>query len=132
MNIPPIQLLMMGAGLIATLVLLMFAFAGPSAGKAQSRRLEGLRNRHSDSGALVIEAQMRKIGAARDSKVDSFFGRIVPKPAVLKKRLDMTGKKWTVAKYAMFSIGGVFASTRRRGWITATRRWPSSRRWPRP
>lgn len=106
MTLEPLQMLMMGGGVIVTLFLMMFAFAGPSAGKAQTRRLDTLKSRLGDSGALVMEAQMRKITAVRATKADGMIARIVPKPALLKKRLAMTGKNWTVSKYAITSVVG--------------------------
>jgi tight adherence protein B len=104
-NIPPMTLLMMGAGVIITLVLFAFAFSGPSTGKAQARRLAGLKTRRADGPAVNIDAQLRKITANRATKMDSFFNSLVPKPTVLKTRLNRTGKAWTISTYAMTSIG---------------------------
>ena len=104
MIIPPLQLLMLGAGVLFTLFLLAFAFAGPSAGKAQTRRIEGLKTRNRDGGAVTLESQMRKITANRHTKMDSFFRGLIPNPAQMQKRLNKTGKGWTVGKYMMTSL----------------------------
>ena len=48
---------------------------------------------------------MRRIIAQRETRLDLAFHRLIPNPALLQKRLDMTGKNWTVGKYAMTSLG---------------------------
>jgi tight adherence protein B len=91
------------AGGLATLVMLLMAFSGPSTGKAAKRRLEVMRERHA-GGARTIEEKMRRITTAEDTKMDTLAGRILPNPALLKKRLDMTGKEWSVGKYAVVNV----------------------------
>ena len=100
----PIQIFILSGGLLITLAMLALAFSGPSAGKASDRRLQKVRSRYNSSGESVIETQMRKITNNRDSKVDSFVQRILPRPAILRKRLEMTGKYWTLGKYATTSL----------------------------
>ncbi len=98
-------LLMVFIGGLVALGLVAFAFAGPSPQRAQTRRIAALRERHGD-GATVAEAQMRKITAGRaQTKTDLAFGRLLPNPAQLAKRLAMTGKDWTVGRYGMVSAG---------------------------
>ena len=46
---PGLTLFLMLAGMIGTALLVLVAFAGPSAGKQVTRRLEELRERHSRS-----------------------------------------------------------------------------------
>ena len=92
-------------GLAGFLLLLVLAFSGPSTSKAQSRRLEVLRERHTSSSSGVVEAQMRRILAQRDNKLDNAFNSFIPNPALLQKKLEMTGKNWSVGKYALASIG---------------------------
>jgi tight adherence protein B len=95
-------LLMVFLGSFAVLALLLFAFSGPSPQRAQTRRLATVRERHGDGA--VVEAQMRKITAGRArTKTDVAFGRILPNPAQLAKRLAMTGKDWTVGRYGQAS-----------------------------
>ena len=95
------------AGGFITLLMLVFAFSAPSGGKAAKRRIEGLRERHAGS-TRSVEEKMRRITAAQDTKMDSLAGRFLPNPALLKKRLDMTGKDWSVGKYALVNVGVAF------------------------
>ncbi len=104
MAISLVQMMLLAGGVLFTLALVAFAFTGPSAGKAQSRRLEGLRSRHNGSANNAMEAQMRKIAAVRQSRSDSFFSQFIPRPALLRKRLEMTGKAWTLSKYMTTSL----------------------------
>jgi tight adherence protein B len=52
-----------------------------------------------------MAAQMRRITGKRDSNMDTAMMRFLPRPALLKKRLAMTGKNWTVGQYGMISVG---------------------------
>ena len=99
----PLLLLMLGA--LVTLGMILFAFAGPSAQKAGSRRLSSLRERHSAAPENAMEAQMRRITGRSASKADLAAMRLLPNPAQLQKRLAMTGKSWTVGQYAGWSAG---------------------------
>ncbi|ARS27824.1 type II secretion system F family protein [Sphingomonas sp. KC8] len=110
------QLIVFAAAVTGMLLLAVAAFSGPSSNKAQARRLAQLRDRHDKGGANAVEAQMRRILAQRETKLDLAFNRFIPNPALLQKRLDMTGKNWTVGKYAVTSlviaalVGAVLAS----------------------
>jgi tight adherence protein B len=103
--VTPLQIVMLGIGALLTLAMIGFAFAGPSTGKAVSRRLDGLRHRHGDVIAVSMETQMRKISANRQSAANSFVEQYLPKPDLLKKRLARTGKNWTLVKYMMTTAG---------------------------
>jgi tight adherence protein B len=109
MPILPLILLFTGAALALGLVAL--AFAGPSAGKATTRRLAALRERHTASPGTAIEAQMRRITGRSATRADLAAMRLLPNPAQLQKRLAMTGKSWTVGQYggATVGIAGVVA-----------------------
>ena len=98
--------IMMGLGLAVTLVLLLTAFRGPSASKAVKRRLELLKERHAE-GILAANAnaQIRKLMQARESRVESMASSLIPKPALLRKRLDQTGRRIGLGRYAVVSIG---------------------------
>jgi tight adherence protein B len=103
-------LLMVLVGGVGVAFLLLQAFSGPSASKAVKRRMELLRERHAD-GALAAnaQAQIRKLLSQRgDSSIESWFSTIVPKPALLRKRLDMTGRAISLGKYGM-TCAGIFA-----------------------
>lgn len=104
MDMMPLLFLTLGAG--AVLAMVAFAFAGPSASRAGSRRLAVVRGRHGP-GSAVAAAQARGISNNRHTRMDLAFGRILPNPAQLAKRLAMTGKSWTVGQYG-FTTAGIF------------------------
>jgi tight adherence protein B len=97
--------LMLMSGLIGTLAMIFFAFAGPSASKAQVRRLESVRERHSKSTEVAAQAQLKRILAGRQNKMDGFAQRFIPNPALLRLRLERTGRTWTVGQYFLVSAG---------------------------
>ncbi len=100
----PTQVILLAAGLLLTIAVVIVAFSGPSTGKANSRRLGAVKNRHGAGTANLVESQMRKITNNRDTKMDSFVQGLIPKPALLRARLEKTGKNWTLGKYATTSI----------------------------
>ncbi|MEG8023841.1 Pilus assembly protein TadB [Sphingomonas aurantiaca] len=102
MEMMPFVLVIVGASIVLAMVAL--AFSGPSAGRAQSRRIAALRDRHGDA-LVVAEAQLRRISMNRDTRMDLAFTRILPNPVQLAKRLAMTGKTWTVGQYGLATAG---------------------------
>src|SRR5438067_345272 len=98
------QLLFPIVGGILALAMLRLAFSGPSQAKAQKRRLEGLRERHGRPTTMTAEDKLRRITTAQDTRMDSFAGRFLPNPALLKKRLAMTGKDWSVGQYGLANV----------------------------
>lgn len=108
MELMPVILFMGALG--GVVLLLVAAFSGPSTGKAHKRRLEALKERH-DGRTTVVEAQMKRILAQRDTKFDLAMTRFVPNPALLRKRIEMTGKNWTLGKYIVVSVGMAVAVT---------------------
>jgi tight adherence protein B len=99
-------------GGLGALVLAFFAIRGPSASKALKRRMELVKERHGDIVAGNAQAQIRKLMAARASRIEGFASSLIPKPALMRKRLEMTGKDITLGKYAMvcLTVGLVIAS----------------------
>jgi tight adherence protein B len=95
--------LMLGGGAFVVLAMMVFAFSGPSVERAGARRLTGIRERNTISvtGTAAMEAQIRRVTSARSARMDKFAGRLLPNPALLKKRLAMTGKPWTVGQYGI-------------------------------
>ena len=91
-------------GVLATLGMVLAA-RGPSAGKALKRRIEMIKERHGDVITANAQAQIRKLFANRGSKVEGLASQIIPKPALLRKRLEQTGRDITLAKYLMISVG---------------------------
>ncbi len=91
-----------GAG---TLFLASMAMRGPSASKAVKRRIELIKERHGDIIAGNAQAQIRKLFSDRATKIESYASTLIPKPALLRKRLEMTGKDISLAKYAAICLG---------------------------
>lgn len=104
---PDMTMLMVGAGALGGLLVLAAILTTPSAGKASGRRLESVRERHSRSTDVVAQVQLKKILANRrqGSKVDSLTSSLIPNPALLRQRLAMTGKPWTLNQYVGASLG---------------------------
>jgi len=102
---PLMPIISLGAGAIIILMLMVFAFAGPSPERARARRMISVRARHSESAGAAVEAQMRRITANRATRMDLAAMRFLPNPALLKKRIAMTGKTWTVGQYGMATLG---------------------------
>ena len=100
-----LPLMLIGIGGLVTLGMILFAFAGPSSQKASNRRLAALRERHSTSTEGAMEAQMRRITGRTQTKTDKAAMRLLPNPAELQKRLNRTGKSWTVGQYGMATLG---------------------------
>lgn len=101
------EMMIMAAGAFGTLLLIYVAMAGPSPAKAQSRRLEGVRERHSKSTEIAAQAQLKRILANRKktTRMDGMAQSIIPNPALLRKRIEQTGKSWTLAQYMMGCAG---------------------------
>ena len=101
---PMLQYAMLGVASVLCLGMLVLALAGPSQAKAKARRLNAVRDRHSASTGAVVEAQMRRILQARETRMDGIAQRLLPNRALLKKRLDMTGKDWTPGQYLLSNL----------------------------
>jgi tight adherence protein B len=102
---PMLQIGLLALGALLTLGMIAVAFAGPSASRAGNRRLGALRERHSASPGAAMEAQMRRITGKSATKADQAAARLLPRPVELKKRLDRTGKPWTMGQYFLVTIG---------------------------
>ncbi|MCL6728459.1 type II secretion system F family protein [Sphingomonas hankyongi] len=93
------------AGGIGALALAFVAVRGPSASKAVKRRMEMVKERHGDVITGNAQAQIRKLMAERASRIEGYASTLIPKPALLRKRLEMTGKSITLGKYSMICLG---------------------------
>ena len=69
------------------------------------RRMELIRERHGDTIAGNAQAQIRKLFAQRASRIEGYASTLIPKPALLRKRLEMTGRDITLGKYASVCLG---------------------------
>jgi tight adherence protein B len=92
-------------GGVGALGLAYMAVSGPSASKSVKRRMELIKERHGDVIAGNAQAQIRKLFASRAGKFEGYASTLIPKPALLRKRLEMTGKNISLAKYAAICIG---------------------------
>jgi tight adherence protein B len=92
-------------GGIGALALAYSAMRGPSASKHLKRRVELIKERHGDVIAGSAQAQIRKLFAERASKIEGFASTLIPKPALLRQRLEQTGKDISLGKYAMICVG---------------------------
>ena len=92
-------------GGVGALVLGFMAVRGPSAAKSLKRRVELIKERHGDVIAGNAQAQIRKLFAERASKFEGYASTLIPKPALLRRRLEQTGKDITLGKYAVVCLG---------------------------
>ena len=98
-----IQILLITVAIFALLVAGYILIAGSGVGKAQKRRLESLRYRHSESTDTKVESQLKKAIAARKPKMQRAAGS-GSRSEALAMRLDRTGKGWTVSQYIYLSL----------------------------
>ncbi len=102
-----IYIIIVTIGVMGVLLLGAKAMGGPSPRKSLKRRVELIKERHAEGGILAAnaQAQIRKLMAARAGRVEGFASTLIPKPALMRKRLDQTGKDISLGKYAMASLG---------------------------
>ena len=102
-----IYIIIVAVGVLAVLLLGSKAMSAPSPRNSLKRRVELIKERHGEGGALAAnaQAQIRKLMAARASRVDSWASTLMPKPEMMRRRLDQTGKDISLGKYLMASAG---------------------------
>ncbi|HET7576734.1 MAG TPA: type II secretion system F family protein [Sphingomicrobium sp.] len=98
-------LLLVLIGGVGTLLLAIAAARGPSPSKMVKRRIELIKERHGDAIVAGAQAQIRKLLAERASRFEGYATTLIPKPALLRKRLEMTGKDISLGKYAGICLG---------------------------
>ena len=86
------------------LLLLGLALVGPSAGKAKTRRLSAVKDRHAASTEAVVAAQMRKTIAAVNGGAVTSLASMMPRRELLELRLRRTGKSWTLSNFVMICM----------------------------
>jgi len=96
---------------VVVLSMLVFAFAGPSAGKAKNRRLASVRDRHAASTEAVVAAQMRKTIQSVGGQTGTNLSNMIPRRELMEKRLRRTGKNWHITKYMFWCMGLFVAVT---------------------
>ena len=92
-------------GGVGALFLAYMAVQGPSPSKSLKRRVDLIKERHGDVIAGNAQAQIRKLFAERTSKFEGYASTLIPKPALLRQRLEQTGKDISLGKYAMICLG---------------------------
>jgi tight adherence protein B len=92
-------------GGVGALFLAFMAFQGPSSSKNLKRRVELIKERHGDAVAGNAQAQIRKLFAERGNKLEGYASTLIPNPALMRKRLEQTGRDITLGKYAMVCVG---------------------------
>ena len=92
-------------GGVGALFLALMAMTGPSTSKNVKRRMELIKERHGDAIAGSAQAQIRKLFSERANRLEGYASTLIPKPALMRKRLEMTGKNITLGKYAMACLG---------------------------
>lgn len=98
------QTLLITVAMFAALVMTYQVIAGSGVAKAQKRRMESLRYRHSESLDAKMESQFKRAVAARKPKAYKIKGS-GSRTEALAGRLDRTGKNWTVTQYIYTTIG---------------------------
>ena len=100
------EMLILAGGALTVLAMMLFALNGPSVSKASNRRLEVVRERHSKSNEVAAQAQLKRLLQGRtQTKMDGLAQRLIPKPALLRMRLQQTGRTWTLAQYGLVCLG---------------------------
>src|SRR4028119_1197735 len=103
---------MLGGGVLVVLALMVFAVSGPNASKASNRRLDSVRERHSKSSEVAAQAQLKRILQSRaQTKMDGLAQRLIPNPALLRRRLQQTGRKSPLVQYGLVSLGIIVTLT---------------------
>ena len=104
------QTLLITLVIFAVLVMGYLVVAGSGVAKAQKRRMEAVRYRHSESLDAKVDAQFKRAVAARKPKTYKVAGS-GSRLEALAVRLNRSGKKWTVSQYIYASIGLALAIT---------------------
>jgi tight adherence protein B len=98
------QTLLITMAIFAALVMTYQVIVGSGVAKAQKRRMQSLRYRHSESLDAKVDAQFRRAIAARKPKAYKIKGS-GSRIEALAARLDRTGKKWTITQYVYATFG---------------------------
>ncbi|GAB5482092.1 type II secretion system F family protein [Sphingorhabdus sp. EL138] len=98
------QTAILGGGILLVLMLIVFAFAGPSEATAKAKRLDKVRFRHSESTNAKMEEQMKKAVSAR-RKNHRPTGETLSRMDMLAIRLDRTGREWTIKQFFSVCLG---------------------------
>jgi tight adherence protein B len=98
------QTLLITLVIFTVLVMGYAIIAGSGVSKAQKRRMQAVRYRHSESLDAKVDAQFKRAVAARKPKTYRVAGA-GSRTEALAMRLNRTGKSWTVTQYIYASLG---------------------------
>lgn len=98
------QTLLITIVIFAVLVMGYVAVAGSGVTKAQKRRMQAVRYRHSESLDAKVDAQFKRAIAARKPKTYKVAGS-GSRVEALALRLNRSGQSWTVTQYIYASVG---------------------------
>lgn len=104
-----LQVILIIAAALSAFTMLVIVLGGPSVGKAKTRRLAMVKDRHAASTEAVVAAQMRKTIQASGGRGDSSLTNLMPRREELEKRIRRSGKGWTLTQY-MFASMGLFVA----------------------
>jgi tight adherence protein B len=96
--------IILAAGVFGALYLFGAVLSGPSPAKSLKRRMELVKERHAEGVTAAAQAQIRKLMANRANRFEGFASTIIPRPALLRRRLEQTGKNVSLAKYGTISV----------------------------
>ena len=99
-----LQSLLITLAIFAVMVMGYTLLAGSGAAKAQKRRMQAMRYRHSESLDAKVDAQFKRALAARKPKTYRVAGS-GSRMEALALRLERTGKSWTISQYLYASLG---------------------------
>ncbi len=99
-----VQTLFITLAIFAVLVMGYTVVAGSGVGKAQKRRIQAVRYRHSESLDAKVDAQFKRAIAARKPKTFKIAGS-GSRTEALAMRLNRSGKGWAVRQYIYASAG---------------------------
>jgi tight adherence protein B len=102
------QTLIITLAIFAVLVFGYLLVSGSGASKAQKRRMQAVRYRHSESLDAKVDAQFKRAIAARKPKKYKVAGS-GSRSEALAIRLNRTGKGWTVNQYLYVTLGLIVA-----------------------
>ena len=98
------QTLLITVVIFSALVGVYALVAGSGVSKAQKRRMQAVRYRHSESLDAKVDAQFKRAVAARKPKMQVTAGS-GSRVEALAIRLDRSGKGWTLGQYGYGSLG---------------------------
>ncbi|HEX7853481.1 MAG TPA: type II secretion system F family protein [Sphingobium sp.] len=92
------NMILLGGLLVMLVALVALALMGPSPSRNSVRRLTDIQTRHNGS-VNSVEARMRRAISNTTPEKHQLLVSLIPNPETLAKRIQMTGKKWTLSQY---------------------------------